>query len=277
MHRFSVRQYTAALSIRQKLFFLRIGIGLVMGLVIAGASVWISTLVLSGFAEENLKTTGRLISSQARQALLDAGRHIEEIAASKEMEKFFHTDREVILAGLMGRHASEFDHMVFFDYKGRARMEMIRGQVTYEPKGSAVREAFFKAVSAPNTLVIDGVIPDRALGAPSVWFYYNYVDYFDNPMGVLAASVSLVSLSSHLERRFAANGELALVVTDKNGTIAFSPGKEDLGKPVTALLGRPPCGTTPEQGEISQSRRSTAVLFLSPVTRFLSWDGGFSY
>ncbi len=262
MHRFFGKQFTASLPIRRKLFLLRIGIGLLMGLVVGSTSVWIATLVLYGFAQENLKTTGRLLSGQVRQALLDAGHDLTEVAASKEMEKFFHTDREVILASLMQRHASKFDHMVYFDYNGRARMEMVRGRMTEAPSFPAAQNAFYKAVNTPNTVIIDGVILDPALNTPSIWFYYNYVDYFDNAMGILAASVSLESLAGHLEKRFALSPALALLVTDKKGTIAFAPAKADLGKPVASLLGRPACSLSPGQGEYFARQKAFGRSYL---------------
>ena len=81
------------------------------------------------------------------------------------------------------------------------------------------------------------------------------------------------ALGKHLEKRFATNEDLALVVADKTGMIAFAPARENLGTPVSELFDRPVCAGTLEQGEAFTRQKAYGKTVLLALLTFTSVPG----
>jgi len=80
--------FVSSLAIRKKLFILRMGIGLCMGLFIGLSCFFIATRIFFKVVENDLNNSAELTMSLIQQDIANSGNALVQIAKSNEMELY---------------------------------------------------------------------------------------------------------------------------------------------------------------------------------------------
>lgn len=226
----------SSLAIRKKLFILRMGIGLCMGLFIGISCFFIATQTFYNVIEKDLNSSANLIASQVQQALLNSGNAVIQIAKSSEMDMYYHSSRYSILTTLFSRYKDAFEKIAYINDKGTIDLSSVGLIVNRDVGQTDTSEGFFQATKNTNTLIIGNIIFDKDLGKLAHQFYYQQIDYFDNNLGTIRGTLTLDKFAKHLNIQIGEHQTQSIIITDNNNRILYSPSNKQLGLEATHVF-----------------------------------------
>ncbi|MFC1886592.1 HAMP domain-containing protein, partial [Thermodesulfobacteriota bacterium] len=222
------------LSINGRLFLLRIGIGLFIGLSVGVLSFWIAANIIQKQYQEHLTGDARLVARQIDSVVHRLGQRLSDAATSDRMEKYFHSGREVLLAELFRSFSGWFEKLAYTNTDGSETAVFVDGKFI-PGKKPADQDSYRSLKKRPNFIVIDGPGFDEDLGKSALRFLYFSVDFFDNPLGIIEGVVRLETFGKHLDTMLPDKGYMVLI-QDAGGRVIYGPESDDLGKPYAGGL-----------------------------------------
>jgi two-component system, NtrC family, sensor histidine kinase HupT/HoxJ len=230
------KPHVKSLSIRKKLFLLRIGVGLSIGFVIGALSFGIGASIIQKQARSDLVSNARLISNYIQAAVGFMSQELPDMAESEEVEKYYRSSRKALLTALFRRYNEPFGKISYINTHGIIAASLVEDMVLDEEKPIDKTSEYLLALKTPDTIIVGGPEFDQDLQKPVIRFYYQHIDFFDNHLGTLQASVSLDTLARHLDGLVQEKERLFVLITDVNGRIIYGPDSEDFGKPGMGIL-----------------------------------------
>ena len=228
--------FVSSLAIRKKLFILRMGIGLCMGLFIGLSCFFIATRIFFKVVENDLNNSAELTMSLIQQDIANSGNALVQIAKSNEMELYYHSSRDSILTTLFARHKDIFGKIAYIDDKGTIDLSSVGLKINRDVGQTDTSEGFSQAIKNPNTLIVGEIVFDNDLKTFVHQLYYQHIDYFDNNLGTIRASLTLERFAQDLYALLSKNKAQSFVVTDRNNRILYCPDNKHLGLDVENIL-----------------------------------------
>lgn len=201
-----------------------------MGLTIGGLSIAVGSFIMQSYFIEDLKSTTRLVSSQVHAAVYRSGDDLVDIVKSDTFEKYYHTQRKVLLLPVFQDYNRIFQKLVYINEKGIQEISIVKERADTEEKPFENTEGYQMALGRPNTLVVGAVDQDLDLEERVIRFYYHQIDFFDNNLGVIQGSVTLTRLAQSIDKLFRGEERHSVFITDPSGNIIYGHQKGNPGE-----------------------------------------------
>ncbi len=217
----------AYLSISKKLFLLRIGVGLCMGVLIGGIAIGIGMYIMHRYLVGEMESSAQMVADQVRVVVNLRGQHLEDVADLQILNKYYHTGRTELLTELFRDHLMQFQRLVFVDKDGIQEVAVTGEDLDEEELPFTVTDGYRAAQESPKKVMMGMVSYDQELKEPALRFYYQQMNFFDNNLGLIQGSVTLESLGRSLNKVFQQEEQQIVVITDHDGRIVFSTASEN--------------------------------------------------
>ncbi len=185
--------------LEKKLLLLRIGVGLVLGLLVSSTGFYLARRALMHQIRDNLASYILLIEAETRIFLHRKDMAITSAARDPALEKYFTTSRLSLLNDLLSRYAYPFASISYLNSRGEEEARLIRGQTTDELQDRKTENDYRTALSRPGRMVITGIKRDKVLNDLVFKLYFHRRDFFDRDIGTIVASVPARELAATLE------------------------------------------------------------------------------
>lgn len=220
----------ASLSLRKKLYFLRIGTGLCMGLFIGLSCFFIATKIYYKNIETDLVDSAHLISAQVQEVIAAEGSVVVQIANSSEVEKYYRSSREALLITLFSKFKKRFEKIEYINSSGTIEVSVGEIDVDLDSEKTDRSTGFLRASENPNTVILGDIVFDEDLLKHAHQLYYHHVDFFDNHLGTIRVTVSLEGLAKHFDALFREDKNRSIIITNDSNKIIYSPQALQLGE-----------------------------------------------
>jgi len=178
------------LSIKAKLFLLRLGLGLVLALVIGMSSFFIARNSFQEKIIESLVFDAKISSSRIQYFFEKKIADMTAIAGHPVFVKYSVSAREQLLVSLFREYKDSFSSLSFVGTDGNETVKVVGGEVSHNLLNISTDPYFKQALDHQNTVVISDFVPLDTLGQNGVGLYLSVTDYFDEPLGFLFAILS---------------------------------------------------------------------------------------
>ena len=186
-------------SIRGKLFWLRIGIGVVMSFSIGTFCYFIIYRSIEEIRENDLNRDTGVIIEQVREELTEHKRALLEIAKAEAVQKYFLNYSLNMIQGYLNTAGSSFDSVGLVDADGKMDFNLVRGQAVLETVDIAADPDYQRALHAPagQTLVSDPRQVE-ALGGYGLVFDCLVTNFFDKRLSFVRGAIDLTRIGGLL-------------------------------------------------------------------------------
>ncbi len=175
------------LSIKAKLFLLRLGLGLVLALVIGMSSFFIARNTFQEKIIESLVFDAKISRNRIQYFFEKKIADMTAIAGHPVFVKYSVSAREQLLVSLFREYKDSFSSLSFVGTDGNETVKVVGGEVSHNLLNISTDPYFKQALDHHNTVVISDFVP---LGQEGVGLYLSVTDYFDEPLGFLFAILS---------------------------------------------------------------------------------------
>jgi PAS domain S-box-containing protein len=203
-------------SIRVRVYLLRIVIAILIGASISAFSYWTASGIMKGRHERSLLTETDLLGRGIEWNIIELSKQVEEIAVADEVSKY-HTSYSIpTLTTLFRKYSDKFDKISYINEEGIEEVSLISGNVIEDEKDVNSEQYYQIAKDGPNEPLIDGPYYDSNLQGMAIHFLYQHIDFFDQNIGMISASISVDGLKAYLED-FNSTDDSIQVILDSNG------------------------------------------------------------
>ena len=218
-----------SLSIKAKLFLLRLGLGIVLALVVGMSSYFIARNTFQEKILESLAFDARISSNRLQYFFERKVADIMSIATHPIFAKYSTSGRESLLLVLFNEYKGGFSSLSFVDADGDEVVKVTGGETFQNLSNISESPYYARALKHPNTVVISDFVPSETAGRKVVGLYMNVTDYFDEPLGFLYATLSEDEFKGVLEGAILNSGGIVALLDD-SGTIVTGIYNDGRGK-----------------------------------------------
>lgn len=185
-----------SLSLKAKLFLLRIGLGIVLALVVSMSSYFIARANLEKKTMNSLAFDAEISIERLQSFFEKKSEQLTDIATHPMFAKYSTTDRESLLLALFEKYADDFSSLASVDSDGNLMVRVVGGDITaggeVSDRGINIsgHAGYIRALQEPNAVVFSDLISSGGGGEGQVGLYLNATDFFDEPLGFLYATLS---------------------------------------------------------------------------------------
>lgn len=218
-------------SIRVRVYLLRIVIAILIGASISAFSYWAASGIMRGRHEDSLLSATQLLGKSIEWNTIELGKKVEEIALADEVSKY-HTSYSIpTLMTLFQKYSDKFDKISYVNEEGIEEVSLVSGKVIEDEKDVSSEQYYQIAKDTPNEPLIDGPYYDNNLKCMAIHFLYQHIDFFDQNIGMIKASASLVNFKRNLKNIYRADDSVQILM-DSNGVPILSLNDLNINTPI---------------------------------------------
>lgn len=213
-----------SLPIKTKLFLLRLGFGIVMALAIGTSSYFIARRGAENKLMESLVYDARQIGHRLEIFFTEEIEAMNNIANNPAFTKFAASGREPLLFSLYKQYAHLFTSLSYVNPEGDEEVRVEAGKISETLKNVSGNQSFLRALENPNTVVISDYIPAGPQAGPSdqgvVELYLNVIDFFDQQLGCIMATLSGSDFETVLGQNILNSGGIVILLDRSNKIVS---------------------------------------------------------
>ncbi|RLJ22108.1 hypothetical protein DJ031_01530 [bacterium endosymbiont of Escarpia laminata] len=215
-------------SLRSRLALLLTLVILAVGLLMAAISYQHLAVHIDEAHPNVMKLHAESVAGKIKLFLRETGNIVRQIATNPAVEKYFTSDNVVALERYLTQFSESYPVIAYINSTGQEEIKIVGGQsIIDDMVDVATTPAFKRAAFAPNKYVVGeshhGELPET----PLLDVAYRYVNFFDEVVGTIRASIPLTKIRKIVHETPLGKGGF-FIVTDAYGKIVYSPWKEDL-------------------------------------------------
>lgn len=213
---------SALRSIRGKLFWLRIGIGLTMSFSIGIFCYFIIASAMQDIRQNALEQDISSIVDLLRRQVADHKKAAEEIAKDNQIHKFFNNYSLNLVQDYFQKHTHPFDSVGLIDEDGAMSFNIVYGKPQLAEVSIKDDPDYVKAVQTkPGETVMSQPRLINYLHNSGLLFDYQDKDFFDKRLSFVRGAISLARFGEIIAKATTENVDNIYIVT-KSGTLIYS-------------------------------------------------------
>ncbi len=237
-----MNKFTALHSIRSKLFFLRIGIGLAMAFALGIYCYAIMTHSMQELREDDLRRDTQIIIDLVTRKVEDQQNALHDIATADPVKKYFQNFSLNMIQGYLEKMPNSFDSLGLVDDEGMMDINLVRGQADLESVNLLKDPDYLVALQAQaGQTVVSQPRYVEALHEYALIFDCMTRDFFDKRLSFVRGTFALTRFGALFAHANVETVNNIFIIEPSGKVIYSSQHQEDLGKDikqVSGLLGR---------------------------------------
>lgn len=208
-------------------------------IVITAAVGAASYFIMAEQVFENQKTmlfaTAVAVARNTDHEVEELGQEVERIAGSDSVEWYSKNLQSATLWREFEDHAVNFSSLSYVNEAGEEKVKLLQGQPNYDLEDVSSLSTYLLADKHPKMLHRSSPYLSTLINVPALDFFYKHLDYFDDTVGVIRATVPLARFSSEaLQQALGTDG--FIVILDEKGHIVFGPDVATIGSKFDSSL-----------------------------------------
>jgi PAS domain S-box-containing protein len=266
-------KFTALHSIRSKLFFLRIGIGLAMAFALGLYCYYIMTHSMEELREDDLARDTQIIIDLVSRTVEDQQKALFEIARAEPVKKYFQNYSLNMIQGYMQKLPNPFDSLGLVDDEGTMDFNLVRGQADMESVNLQHDPDYLLAVQAKagQTVVSQPRLID-SLHEYALVYDCMTTDFFDKRLSFVRGTFALSRFKEVFAQAKVETVSNIFIIGPSGQVIYSSQQQEDLGRDIKQVSGLLRRVWTDGKGFGEVTFTSDSYKYMRQVVPNLGWQ-----
>ncbi len=210
-------------SIRTKLVLSHLSLILFAALFLGSCSYYLFSKNLEEAEQEKLEMTAANAVARLEKFVAGKVAVMRRMAASREVDDYTETYRDMALTAYLSRFADEFHSLSFINPAGQEEVKVLEGKPSSHLMDMGRCSCFLKAKSSPGKVVIDYFTHYQHESGPSFNLVIAKYRYFGNEfIGALLGHIPYSTISNELAKLPSADDDFITVI-DRDGTVLITP------------------------------------------------------
>ncbi|MEG7522205.1 MAG: ATP-binding protein, partial [Chromatiales bacterium] len=168
------------------------------------------------------------VAGKIKLFLRKTGSIVRQIAINPAVEKYVTSANVVALEHYLTQFSESYPVIAYISATGQEEIKIVDGQPILDDLLDVSTTPIFRhAVETSNQLVVGEVRHGELPETPLLDAAYHYVNYFDEIVGTIRASIPLTQIDEIVHHVSLEEGSF-FIITDASGKIVYSPRKADL-------------------------------------------------